>query len=257
MIRLAVKIAYRGKDFCGSQIQPDVRTVEGDILSDIGRITKLPTDSLDLHLASRTDRGVNALGNVASFNSNMDPEILLKALNSTSEKIFYLSYALVGEDFNPRHASRRMYRYIMPSRGLDISLVKECVALFVGENDFKRFCKSEGKPTIITIDSIDLIVDDDDLILEFSARFYLWNMIRRIAAATISVGCGNSSLSDVRDALSGKDMTFGLARADALTLTDILYDNIHFKIPKETGMTPRIEEERFLCTLNEHFNRSL
>ena len=258
MIRLAVKIAYRGEDFSGSQIQPNARTAEGDILSDLMKIVGLPKDSIDLHMASRTDRAVNALGNVAVFYADMEgPDVLLRALNSVSKGIIYRSYAVVDDDFNPRYANRRTYQYIVPIDGLDVSMIRECAKLFEGLNDLKRFCKSDGKPTTIIIDSIDIREIGNLLFFEFSAKYYLWNMIRRISAALISVGNGNSTIDDVIDALKGADITFGLARADALTLTDVVYDDVDFIVPDKKGYDVRLKEEKFKNTLTEHFFESL
>jgi pseudouridylate synthase I len=258
MIRVAIKIAYLGDDFYGSQIQPDMKTVEGDVLSDLMKICDIEEDAIDLRLASRTDRGVNALGNVAVLNSDInDPDILLKALNSVSKSIFYRSFAVVDETFNPRHAALRKYKYITPSKGLDIERMRSCAQLFVGEHDFVRFCRSEGKPTTITIDDISVTADEHLVTLDFSARYYLWNMVRRISAALISVGRGDSEIADVRSALEGQDLTFGLARADALTLTDIAYPNLDFIIPSKNMMVQRIDEENFRICMKNRFFESL
>ena len=67
MKRVAVRFAYLGDGFSGSQIQPEVRTVEGEMRTALHKVCGLDDDRLDLRIASRTDRGVNALGNVAVF----------------------------------------------------------------------------------------------------------------------------------------------------------------------------------------------
>ena len=125
MRRVAVRIAYLGGDFCGSQYQPGYRTVLGDVIIDLERISGGKTgDWFDLKAAGRTDRGVNALDNVIVFNTTFDDDgELLKALNSVSKGIFYRSVATVDENFNPRYANSRTYHYILPSDGLDIDLV--------------------------------------------------------------------------------------------------------------------------------------
>ena len=256
MIRAAVKIAYLGENFTGSQIQPGLRTVEGDVLSDITAVTKMPESSIDLKLASRTDRGVNALGNVAVFNCSIDtPEVILKALNGVSKDIFYRSIATVGEDFNPRFADMRYYRYILRSAGMNVPAMRECAALFTGEHDFTRFCKTEGKSALLFMESAGVREEGGFIILDFSARYFLWNMIRRMAAAMMSVGRGDHSLSDVKDALEGKDISFGLARPDALTLMDIRYENVIFTAAGAPDK--RAEEEIFGNTLKGMFFASL
>ncbi|MDR1954822.1 MAG: tRNA pseudouridine(38-40) synthase TruA [Candidatus Methanoplasma sp.] len=258
MIRAAVKIAYLGEHFSGSQVQPGHRTVEGDILSDLRTIMKLPDEDIGLKLASRTDRGVNSLGNVAVFNSSIDdPDILLKALNAVSKDIFYRSIAFVGGEFNPRFADVRRYRYVLPFFEMDIPSMKSCAEVFVGKHDFTRFCRPDGKSATLVIDSVDVHREGGLVVIDFSARYYLWNMIRRIVAAIASVGRGDSSVSDVKDALEGKDISFGLARPDALTLLDVFYQEVEFVSPSEDMFDKRVGEEIFRDSLRNMFFASL
>jgi len=258
MNRVAVKIAYLGENFSGSQIQPGCRTVEGDVLSDLRMITKMNDTDIDLRLASRTDRGVNSLGNVAVFYSGIgDPDILLRALNAVSRDVFYRSIAFVGDEFNPRFADVRQYRYVLRSDGLNIPAMRSCAGLFSGEHDFTRFCKPDGKSARLMLNPIGIREEGGMVILDFSARYFLWNMIRRITSALISVGRGDSSLSDVKDALDGKEITFGLARPDALTLLDIHYSGIEFITPSADMFDKRVGEEMFRDGLRSMFFTSL
>ena len=83
MKRVVVKIAYLGEGFNGSQIQPTGRTVESEVLDKLMLVTKLTPGELDLKFSSRTDKGVNALGNAISFNSLFtNNSTLLRALNA-------------------------------------------------------------------------------------------------------------------------------------------------------------------------------
>jgi tRNA pseudouridine38-40 synthase len=258
MIRAAVKIAYLGENFSGSQLQPGCRTVAGDILSDLKTIMALSDEDIDLKLASRTDRGVNALGNVAVFNSIIeDPAVLLKALNAISKGIFYRSFALVDKEFNPRFADVRRYRYALPSYGMNIPEMKECAMLFVGEHDFTRFCRPDGKSATLVMDSVDISEYEGIIFIDFSARFYLWNIIRRIAAAIAAVGKGSSSVSDVKEALEGKDTNFGIARPDALTLIDVNYKEVHFNTPSADVLGGRVRDEIFKEELKNIFYSSI
>ena len=237
MIRIAAKIAYQGNGFCGSQIQPGVRTVEESILTDLSKITDRPRRWFGLKMAGRTDRGVNALGNVAVFNSDIgDPKRMIDALNNVSNDIFYRGFASVDENFEPRHAVSRTYRYFLPAEGHDISKTKECARLFVGEHDFKRFCKNDERSTALMITSADVNVSGDLIAIDFKADHFLWNMIRRMAAAISAVGTGRSSVEYVKRALDGEDISFGLARPDALFFIGADYDGIEFtdaEIPRK------------------------
>ena len=259
MKRVAMKIAYLGSGFSGSQAQPGLRTVESQVLEDIGKVLK--TDDPGLSFSSRTDKGVNALGNAIAFDSSMDDLLVLaKALNSVSDGVFYRSFCEIDDEFNIRYASRRIYRYILDGEGIDIDKARECCRLFEGEHDFFRFCRYDGKPTSLTLDRVELLEEDGMPVLEFQARYYLWNMIRRISSAVERVGKGKASIDDVKEALDGKDMSFGVGRADALTLMDVQYDSLDFAPADPRGIEGRkrghVMEERlrlgFYMSLRRH-----
>lgn len=244
--RVAVKIAYSGSDFSGSQVQPGLATVMGEVacalvLTGGGR----DEEWFDLKCSSRTDVGVNALGNAVSFNTFFeDDRTLLKALNGASRTVHFISATEVPEDFNVRYADARLYRYVMPKKGMDVDRMRECASLFLGYHDFARFCKYDGKPTDMTMESITIGETEDAVVAEFESRYFLWNQIRRICAAIIAVGKGRSDMGEVRDALNGKAINFGIARADALTLVDVRYDGLEFK--REDVETLRWKKERLL-----------
>ena len=259
MRRAAVRIAYLGKDYCGSQYQPGYRTVMGDIITDLERISGgKEGEWFDLKAAGRTDRGVNALDNVVVFNTTFDDdEDLLKALNSVSKGIFYKSAVTVDENFNPRFANSRTYRYVLPSKGIDFEKAEECSKLFLGKHDFVKFCKVDDKPTEIDLESITMEKDGEHIIMTFTSQYFLWNMIRKIVAAVVLVAKGERTMDDVKDALNGKDVNFGLARPDALTLTEVRYDYLKFNEPSRKYYDERIEEEIFADSIRKDFFDSL
>ena len=257
--RVAVKIAYPGKYFSGSQIQPNLPTVEGEVILSLKTVSKIDDEKwFNLKCASRTDSGVNSTGNVIVFNTNFDSNFnLLSALNAVSKNVYYLSIADVSEDFNPRHANYRIYEYVIQKDGMDVERIKQCSSLFVGEHDFVRFSKTDDKNTVISIDEILVEEHEKSIVLTFKAQHFLWNMIRRISAAIISVGLGKSLVSDVQNALDGKDITFGLARPDALTLTDVFYKDLIFTSYNTESLNNRVEEKLFENTLENNFYNSL
>lgn len=258
MMRVAVRFAYLGDGFSGSQVQPGVRTVEGEMRSALRRVCGIDDEALDLRIASRTDKGVNALGNVAVFNTDMDdPGALLRALNAVSDGVFYTHFCIVDGSFNPRHASVREYEYVVPSEGFDMERAGECASLFVGEHDFRRFCRPDGKPTVVAIDSIDVSPRGEDVVLTYRARYFLWNMVRRTASAILSVATGRSELSDVEAALNGLEVNFGIGRADALTLTRVDYDGMEFTPAPSHVLSSKADEGAFSSRLRLSFYESV
>ena len=231
----------------------------GDIITDLERISGgKDAEWFDLKAAGRTDKGVNASDNVVVLNTTFDEDDeLLKALNSVSKGIFYKCSVTVDEDFNPRFANSRTYRYVLPSEGIDFKIAKDCSQLFVGEHDFVRFCKADDKPTVIDLKTIDMELEGDRIVMTFTSQFFLWNMIRKIVAAIEAVGKGVRTMDDIRDALDGKEINFGLARPDALTLTEVRYDHLRFNDPSDRYYSERLKEELFSQSIADDFLRSL
>ncbi len=262
MRRVAVKIAYLGNGFSGSQIQPssrNLRTVQGEILEKLLRIDHVPEDRIDLRFASRTDAGVSALGNVVVFYTEFsDNDVLLRAINSVSDGVYYLGITDVPDSFNPRVAAKRYYRYCCPAYGIDYRKFEEAAKLFEGHHDFQRFAKNEtGRSTVMAIDSVDVSRDGDILMVDFCADFYLWNMIRRIMAAVIEVGKGMTDCEDIKRKLAGEDGTFGLAKPDGLTLVDVTYDDVTFPEPAECPYERNLRRDMYLDHIRSTFHKSL
>ena len=112
MRSLKVTLAYDGTDFSGWQVQPGRATVQAALASAIGRITG---EKVLPQASGRTDAGVHALAQVASFatDSPIPPANLLRALNHTlppSVRVLEIREAPAG--FHARKSARaKMYRY--------------------------------------------------------------------------------------------------------------------------------------------------
>jgi len=222
--RYAVKLAYDGREFYGSQRQPGVLTVEEEIIECLQRIKAIEgADQSRFRSASRTDRGVSALGNVVAFNTDFQKGRLLRAMNSASERVYFYGLAVVPASFSPRRAMSRWYRYFLPAEGHDLLAVMECAALFQGEHDFSRFCKADQRPTSKRVDEASAFHVGRTMVIDIRAREFLRNMVRRMVAAISEVGKGNAALEDVCLALEGQEIGFGLAPPESLCLMDIEY----------------------------------
>ena len=82
-------------------------------------------------------------------------------------------------------------------------------------------------------------------------------MIRRISSAIEAVGKGRRSLSDVRKALDGEDVSFGVGRPDALTLQDVQYDMLSFSDADPKAIQARKREHVMDESLRLEFYRSV
>ena len=155
-----VTLAYDGTDFFGWQVQPHKPTIQGELQAALGRVTgesPLPQGS------GRTDAGVHALAQVASFPllAPIPAENLRRALNRTLPASIRISEAAtVRSCFHARHSARaKTYEYrVLPAvecppflaryvyafpRRLDFAALDASARVFVGEHDFASFAATD------------------------------------------------------------------------------------------------------------------
>jgi len=250
-VRVALKFGYDGRKFSGSQRQPGKRTVEGEIISTLEEFTEFE----NFKSAGRTDAGVSALGAVISFDTKFPVEKLVRSLNARVKDIWFYGYKIVKEDFNPRHALQRHYRYYLRENRQNYDILKEVALLFVGEHDFRNFSKYDGKTQVRKIDRIEIGKKDIFYTIDFYAESFLWNQIRRIVSAMDKVSRGLVDFSEIKDALYAKERKdFGLAIPEALVLVDVKYD---FEFEKDKNQNEiairKIEENLHNAKLYSEF----
>ncbi|NYT05744.1 MAG: tRNA pseudouridine(38-40) synthase TruA [Methanomicrobiales archaeon] len=224
MKRLAVRVAYFGDRFYGSQMQPDRRTVEGEFVAAC-RTLKLFDDwrEANFSFAGRTDRGVHSRGQVAAFSTG-EPDRAVAALNLVlPEDCWCTGWAEVPERFRPRYDARtRTYRYFFPERALDAGLMQEAAGRFVGEHDFSRFARVEDKNPLRRILSSRITATTGGIVYEVVGESFLWNMVRCMATALWAAGEGRLTPAEV-DALleTPAGERIRAAPADGLVLWDV------------------------------------
>ena len=252
-MRYAVKVAYDGRRFHGSQIQPGLRTVEGDFL-DAAEKLGIVQDRSNFSRASRTDAGVSALGNVFVFESDFRNDAIVPALNSRLRDIRIRGIIPVSEDFNPRWATRRNYRYYLPyTPEFDVGRAKNAASLFRGTHDFSSYTRDRTKTPIIEIEEImvkegtlSLGFDNDaaarhDIIsflqIDISAQHFLWNMVRWMVGTIAAAGFGKIGEEGIRSSLGGASLPKAVkpARPDLLLLMDVEYGDAFRMTPLEVG----------------------
>jgi len=237
-MRIALKIAYDGRSFYGHQRQPVERTVEGECLAALkaAKILRDPREAF-FRSASRTDRGVSAVGNVIAFTTRFrDSESVVGAFNDRAREVFAWAAAEVSESFHPRHAVERWYRYHifedLPSDPLD-----RAASLFVGLHDVRSFT-SDPPPGPFRVSRVDLSHVDNSSLVDIRAPSFRRGMVRRIVSAILAHARGEVALDEIAAALSGARRDFGMARAEPLFLMDVLYD-----FPFRVVMKPKVREE--------------
>jgi tRNA pseudouridine38-40 synthase len=216
-------IAYDGTDFHGWQAQSSKPTIQGEIVDVLRQLTQ---EKILLQGTGRTDAGVHALGQVASFrtHSGLSAEDFHRALNALlPPSIRIVKAEEVGPNFSARFSSRgKVYRYRM-YRGrvcppmlwryvlhypfpLDEDAMRNAAARFVGIHDFTSFAASTGseeddKERIMDreIFSTELVrsPDNEELVFTVHGRSFLRYMVRKMVGTLLDVGRGKLQPEDI------------------------------------------------------------
>ena len=240
-MRVALKVAYDGTRFSGSQAQPDARTVHGELARALRELERRPEEPR-LAWAGRTDAGVSAAGNVIALETSLSPASLLPGLTFLMEDAWAWAWAQVDEAFEPRHARRRRYHYHLQS-DLDAKAVEEAMRLFVGTRDFTAFARLEpGVNPVRTVEDARVARDGPHLVIDVTGRNFLWNQVRRMVEAARRVAAGEVAERDVRAALDvGRPADFGIAPPEPLLLVDVEYDGLRFERAAHARLLERLD----------------
>ncbi len=224
----AFRFGYLADGFQGYARQPGLPTVEGTIREGLRRRGVLEAEEeRRFRTASRTDRGVHALGNVVSFPTRLRPEAAARALGSIDPRIHCSAFAPVPPGFDPRHARERWYRYLLPAEGHDLARWREGASLFEGEHELSSFSRRDDPPrrTRGTLREVRVGREGANLVVDLRAPSFLWNQVRKIVATLELLERGALSKAEVDSALSGrKVLQLPLAPPGGLVLMDVAYD---------------------------------
>lgn len=241
MQRVALRVAYDGRAFHGSQRQPGVRTVEGDLLAALARVGAIEDAERARFLAaSRTDRGVSAAGNVIAFDTSFRRDELCSAANAHLHDAWALASAPAPHGFNPRSSPRRTYAYLQPKSGVrDPPAFAAALARFEGTHDFTNFGRVE--PHVNPVRDVQRVAVADrggHLRVQIEAPSFLWNQVRRMIGAALAVDRGDATLDALDRALARprEAADLGLAPPEPLVLVDVAHDALAWeRDPRATG----------------------
>jgi tRNA pseudouridine38-40 synthase len=200
-------VEYDGTDFFGWQAQPDLRTVQRSLCEAIRRATG---ERSVVTGAGRTDSGVHAVGQVASFRSEtlLAPDVLRRAINGWLPRdIRIRSAEEAPASFNARFdAKSRTYHYLFIRRetalwrsrycfvkgNLDLHAMRRALADLVGEKDFTTFTTADDGSRTKRCDLLkaELVETPPLLTLSLTADHFLHRMVRSIAGTLLDFGRG-------------------------------------------------------------------
>lgn len=231
--RVAVRLAYDGTQFDSFSRQPRRRTVEAEVLRALEESGAIEGPSQARYeVASRTDAGVSAAGNVFAVDTTWTPRRVLGLSTRLPEGLRFTGAATVAPSFRPRHARSRTYRYVLPA-SWNRSRAVATLGLFEGEHDFSNFRRRDGdKNPCVEVTRIRHRQSWPGPLLEIVAPRFLWQQVRRIVAAAQGVVDGRWTHDDVANALHepGRRADFGVAPPEPLILQDVAFDDVTFDV---------------------------
>jgi len=244
--RWALLLQYDGTEFAGSQWQPNRPTVQSALQSALASLTG---DAIRVSLAGRTDAGVHAVGQVASFlteksASSMPAHRWVRGLNHfLPASVAVQAVTAVRDDFDPRRdALSRAYTYeirlsnqrqplwerrawiVTPP--FDLETARSALSALVGTHDVAAFTPPTiERSTTRTLREASLMVNAETGLFRFSADAFLHHQVRRMVGAVVEVARCRMSLDEfVRAFEAARPGSMGpTAPACGLTLAEIEY----------------------------------
>ena len=245
MRTLKLQVHYLGTLYHGWQVQPDRPTVQGTLESALSRLTG---EKARISGAGRTDAGVHARGQVASFTTASGIPargILLGTNNFLPEDIRVMSVEEAHAGFHARHhALSKDYAYrfstapvlspfLAPTvesvRGdMDLAPMERAAEYFVGRHDFTAFCGSEGRQKDAVREvTVSRFGEEPGTIrvYQISADGFLQYLVRTIVGTLFEVGRGRINPDSIPEILASRNRARAgpTAAARGLTLERVHY----------------------------------
>ena len=221
MANYKLTFCYDGTRYRGWQNQNNVtNTIQHKMEMVLSDILHEPTS---LQASGRTDAGVHAHMQVANFHSSQDLEtdkILSQLRHQFPQDIGALILEKVPDSFHARlNCTGKTYRYYLwnsedpcvfqrryrtvLTEPLDLVSMQNAATLFLGTHDFSAFTSSRNKKhsSVRTIREITIRKEGPEIIMEYSADGFLYNMVRILTGSLIEVGLGEKTKEDLIDAL--------------------------------------------------------
>ncbi len=243
MENIKLLIEYDGSDFVGWQIQPNGPSIQGELERALREILQEPIATV---AAGRTDAGVHARGQVASFKTSklVVPELIQRGVNALlPPQIVVLSAEPVPESFHARYSAKgRVYCYHLGLRPTALrrnqswyiggykvreDLLQQCANQILGEHDFSSFCKVDTNVDHFrcTVDRASWKRADTELVLDIRANRFLYGMVRALVGTMVEVARGHRQFVQFQEIFEAKDRTRAGASAPArgLFLEEIIY----------------------------------
>ena len=219
-------LEYDGSRYAGWQRQPDQPTIQEAVETALFQLTQ---ETVSVIGAGRTDAGVHALGQVASFRiaRTWTPRAWMRGLNARlPEDIAVRSVAMVSDDFHARYGARgKLYEYRILNRSerpaldraylwhvhkpLDPSAMARAAAHLTGSHDFSSFegALTDNEDPVCDLRQLSVQKEGDLIRIRAYADRFLKHMVRAVVGTLVEVGHARRTPESLETILAAKDRT--------------------------------------------------
>ena len=250
MPTVRLDIEYDGTDFRGWARQPGQRTVQGELETALATVLR---ESIELTVAGRTDTGVHALGQVASFETTAEvPEDLTRRLNGLApDDVAVTAAAIVQDGFNARHdAKSRSYLYRLLARSapspfeqgkslwwphkINQESLQACAEALGGTHDFTAFTPTQTDHVRFDRDihAASWEQEGDILTFRITADAFMRNMVRVLVGTQLEVASGRRTVESFVQLLSGAPRT---AAGDTAPPHGLYLESVTYRLKSGVG----------------------
>jgi tRNA pseudouridine38-40 synthase len=243
-VNIKLTIEYDGTNYHGWQVQAKSETVQAALERALSTFFGKP---IRLTGSGRTDAGVHALGQVANFFCDQEPDLhrLQRGLNAlTSDDITIKAVQIVPDSFDARRDGRsRVYEYWILNRpspspfylkyawhvhdALAVEAMQEAIRCLEGKHDFSSFQAAgcDAVHPVRTVYRVSLDRKEELLVLTIEATAFLRHMVRNIVGTLVEIGRGGRSSKSFAELLESRDRTKAgpTAPAHGLFLIEVNY----------------------------------
>ena len=200
------RLFYLGDYYYGSQVQPGLKTVQGELIDAVQTWSNEPHSKQTVQLSGRTDRGVHSFGQLVllSTKKSLNIDQINKHL---PEDIILWAKTRAPEGFRPRSSAlMRHYRYYLGSMwdNIDQNLVKKAITYIIGSKDFNMLSKPDGgRNTITTALNITTGNDSGVRYLDVYGTSFLWKFVRKTVTLLTQIGLAQLEPKVILEVLQG------------------------------------------------------
>eukprot|EP01028_Stygiella_incarcerata_P008501 TRINITY_DN370_c0_g1_i1.p1 TRINITY_DN370_c0_g1~~TRINITY_DN370_c0_g1_i1.p1 ORF type:complete len:381 (-),score=98.77 TRINITY_DN370_c0_g1_i1:1024-2166(-) len=273
-VKIALQVMYRGLEYHGftSHGTQSVNTVEEELFAALRKTLLIRSDGsanvstevykqCDYSRCARTDKGVSSMGQIISLRvRDIRPKggnyaSILNALLPDSIRV--LRWAVVSDSFHARYdCSSREYRYYFLGNGLDVDKMQSAAQQFVGEHDFRNFCRmdvpavTDFQRTIYSFDVVPFacltLLDEsiegekkDLCYFQIRGSAFLYHQVRCMVAVLFMIGAGDEEIDIISKLLDlehyPRKPQYVMASFQPLVLQECTFSEIHWEDSGEIG----------------------